>query len=292
MTGPPILTSPLLAAVPGVRHAFFTRHGGVSKGIYDSLNLGRGSGDEPGDVAENRRRAAGVFGLGSEALNTCHQVHSAGVMTIEGPLGAARPRADGLITARVGVVCGALAADCAPVLMADGEARVVGAVHAGWRGALAGVVENAVAAMVALGASPARMIAVVGPCIAASSYEVGLEFLERFEAGAPGAAHFFSSGDDVGKRHFDLPGFVVSRLRGAGVTRSEWVGRDTCAEEDAFFSNRRAFKRGEGDYGRLLSAIMLEASHSRVRVSPRPKRVLLRRQRLVEAMRGRMSQEA
>jgi YfiH family protein len=259
MTGPPVLSSPLLAAVPGVRHAFFTRRGGSSKGIYDSLNLGRGSGDAPVDVAENRRRAAQVFGLGPEALNTCYQVHSARVLTIGRSFGESRPRGDGVVTARAGIVCGALAADCAPILIADGEARVVAAVHAGWQGALEGVVECAVATMAELGASPARMVAAVGPCIAQASYEVGLEFLERFEAAAPGAARFFAPGCNPGKRQFDLPGFVLSRLAGAGVTRREWIGRDTCAEEEAFFSNRRALKRGEGDYGRLLSAIMLEA---------------------------------
>jgi YfiH family protein len=283
MNGPPVLTSPLLAGVPGVRHAFFTRRGGVSKGIYDSLNLGRGSSDEPADVTENRRRAAEVFELGPEELNTCYQVHSARVLTIERSLGEARPQADGLVTALAGVVCGALAADCAPVLIADCEARVVAAVHAGWQGALAGVVESAVAAMAALGASPARMIAAVGPCIGPASYEVGLEFLERFEAGAPGATRFFAPGNVPDKWQFDLPEFVLSRLRGAGVTCCEWLGRDTCAEEAAFFSNRRAFKRGEGDYGRLLSAIMLEARGSRAGVSPRPQGVLFRRQRLIEA---------
>ena len=257
MSSPPTLTSSLLAAVPGVRHAFFTRGGGVSKGIYDSLNLGRGSRDAPAAVAENRRRAAAVFELGSAALNTCYQVHSDLVLTADGPWGEARPRADGVITSRPGLICGALAADCAPVLIADGQARIVGAVHAGSQGALAGVLESAVEAMKAMGGSPARMVAAVGPCIAQASYEVGLDFLERFETGAPGAARFFARGASADKRRFDLPGFVLSRLCGAGVTHCEWIGRDTCAEEDAFFSNRRAFKSGEGDYGRLVSAIAL-----------------------------------
>ena len=257
MSDPPILTSSLLATLPGVRHAFFTRRGGVSKGIYDSLNLGRGSRDDPADVAENRRRAAAVFGLGSAALNTCYQIHSDLVLTADGPWGEARPRADGVITSRAGLICGALAADCAPVLIADGQARIVGAVHAGWRGALTGVVESAVKAMGALGGSPGRMVAAVGPCIAQASYEVGLDFLERFETDAPDAARFFARGASADKWRFDLPGFVLSRLRGAGVTHCEWIGRDTCAEEDAFFSNRRAFKSGEGDYGRLVSAIAL-----------------------------------
>ena len=258
MSGPPILASPLLATVPGVRHAFFTRRGGVSKGIYDSLNLGRGSRDEPADVAENRRRAAAAFGLRPRALNTCYQIHSAQVLTADGPWGEARPRADGVITSRADLICGALAADCAPVLIADGQARIVGAVHAGWRGALTGVVESAVTAMAALGGAPERMVAAVGPCIAQASYEVGSEFLERFVTEAPGDTRFFARAASAGKWRFDLPGFVLSRLRGAGVTHCEWIGRDTCAEEDAFFSNRRAFRCGEGDYGRLLSAIALE----------------------------------
>ncbi|MEO8926992.1 MAG: peptidoglycan editing factor PgeF [Caulobacteraceae bacterium] len=258
MSGPPVLASPLLAAVRGVRHAFFTRDGGVSKGIYASLNLGRGSRDDPADVAENRRRAAAVFGLGPEALNTCYQIHSARVLTADRPWGDERPRGDGAVAARPGLICGALAADCAPVLIADGEARVVAAVHAGWRGALAGVVEAAVEAMTVLGADPARMVAAVGPCIGQASYEVGLEFLGAFEAASPGAGRFFLAGASADKRQFDLPAYVLSRLRGAGVAHCEWIGADTCGEAERFFSNRRAVKTGEGDYGRLLSAIALE----------------------------------
>ena len=257
MNGPPILTSPLLAAVPGVSHAFFTRRGGVSKGLYASLNLGPGSRDDPADVAENRRRAAATFGLGADALNTCYQVHSARVLTAAAPWRDSRPQADGVVTGLPGLICGALAADCAPVLIADGKARIVAAVHAGWRGALAGVVEAAVAAMTALGAWPPRMVAAVGPCIAQVSYEVGLDFVGQFETGE-GSASFFAPGTSAEKRRFDLPAYVLSRLRGAGVANREWIGRDTFAEEDTFFSNRRAFKRGEGDYGRLLSAIVLE----------------------------------
>jgi len=258
MSAPPTLTSPLLSAVPGLRHAFFTRHGGVSKGIYASLNLGRGSRDDPAAVAENRRRAAAVFGLGPEALNICYQIHSARVLTADGPWGDARPRGDGVATDRPGVICGALAADCAPVLIADGHARIVAAVHAGWRGALAGVVPEAIRTLSAMGADPARMLAAVGPCIAQASYEVGLDFLQRFENTSPDAGRFFAAGADPEKRQFDLPGFVLSQLRAAGVTRCEWVGHDTRAEADSFFSNRRAVIRGEGDYGRLLSAIALD----------------------------------
>jgi hypothetical protein len=258
VTAPPILTSPLLAALPGVRHAFFTRQGGVSTGLFASLNLGAGSGDDAAAVAENRRRAAGVFGVGPEALRTCYQIHSARVVMAEEDWAGERPRADAVVARRVGLVCGALAADCAPVLLAEPQARLVAAVHAGWRGALDGVVASAVEAMVALGAHPANMVGVVGPCIAQASYEVGPEFLEAFVARDAASERFFVPGA-ADRRQFDLPGFVLSRLEAAGVGACQSIGRDTCAEEDLFFSNRRAFRRGEGDYGRLMSAIMLEA---------------------------------
>ncbi len=258
MSGPSALFSPLLAAVPGVRHAFFTRHGGVSKGIYASLNLGRGSRDDPGCVLENRRRATGFFDLGVDALNTCYQIHSNRVLVADRAWNELRPRADGLVTNRAGLICGALSADCAPVLMADGGARIVGAVHAGWRGALAGVLENAVEAMVEFGATPETIMAAVGPCIAQDSYQVGLDFVVRFELGSPGAGRFFSAANTPDRRQFDLPAFVLSRLQAAGVTHSEWIGGDTYAEADRFFSNRRAFHRGEEDYGRLLSAVVLD----------------------------------
>lgn len=255
-TALPVLTSPLLD-LPGVRHAFFTRKGGVSQGIYDSLNVGRGSRDEPEDVAENRRRAAAHFGLPAEALNTCYQIHSPDVLAAFAPWGDERPEADGVATGEPGIVCGALAADCAPILLADPQARVVAAAHAGWKGALGGVAEAAVARMTELGAEPGRIVAVVGPCIGPASYEVGEDFLFRFVADDPANEAYFSPGAAPDKRQFDLPAFVLGRLRGAGVETCAWIGRDTCAEPEWFFSNRRAFKRGEGDYGRLLSAIAL-----------------------------------
>jgi polyphenol oxidase len=258
VTAPPVLTSPLLTALPGVRHAFFTRHGGVSTGLFASLNLGVGSGDDAAAVAENRRRAAGVFGVGPEALRTCYQIHSTRTVMAEDDWAGERSRADAVVARQAGLACGALAADCAPVLLAEPEARVVAAVHAGWRGALEGVVASAIEAMAALGAKPARMVGVVGPCIAQASYEVGLEFLEAFVAREAASSRFFAPGTAPDKRQFDLPGFVLSRLEAAGVGTCESIGRDTCAEEDLFFSNRRAFRRGEGDYGRLMSAIMLE----------------------------------
>lgn len=254
----PIVQSPLLAAVPGVRHAFFTRNGGVSTGLYDSLNVGRGSDDDPAAVEENRRLAAGWFGVMPDALNTCHQIHSTRAHVAEAPWGRYRPEGDAVVTDQRAVVCGALAADCAPVLLVDPEARVVGAAHAGWKGALDGVVAGTVEAMMRIGARPDRTIAAVGPCIGPQSYEVGEEFEARFLAVETDHARFFSPGAAADKRWFDLPAFVLSRLSAAGVGQAEWVGRDTCAEADHFYSNRRAFKTGEADYGRLLSAIMLD----------------------------------
>jgi polyphenol oxidase len=249
----PVLTSPLLD-LPGVRHAFFTRRGGVSQGIYASLNVGAGSGDAPEAVRENRRRAGAH--LGGE-LVTAYQVHSATALVADGAWPAGPPQADGVVTATAGVVCGALAADCAPILFADPDARVVAAAHAGWKGALAGVAEAAIARMAALGARPKRIRAVIGPCIGPASYEVGQEFYDRFVTASWHNMNFFQEG--LGDRRlFDLPAYVLDRLQRAGVEACEWIGRDTCAEPDLFFSNRRAFKLGEPDYGRLLSAIVLE----------------------------------
>ncbi|WP_374572864.1 peptidoglycan editing factor PgeF [Phenylobacterium sp.] len=255
MTDLPVLTSPLLD-LPGVRHAFFTRKGGVSEGIYASLNVGRGSKDEPADVAENRRRAAAHFGQAPEALQTCYQVHSPDVHVIDDPW-ETPPEADGVATATAGLICGALAADCAPILFADPQARVVAAAHAGWKGALYGVVDSAVARMTELGARPERIRAAVGPCIGPQSYEVGPEYVARFTEADAANARFFAAGETADKRLFDLPGYVLSRLKAAGVGACEWIGRDTCAEGELFYSNRRAFKLGEPDYGRLLSAIAL-----------------------------------
>lgn len=251
-----VLTSPLLEA-PGVRHAFFTRKGGVSEDIYESLNVGVGSRDDADRVRENRHRACAHFDLAPTRLVTCYQVHSPTAWIVDQPWRDGPPEGDAVVTATPGLMCGALAADCAPVLIADPQGRVVAAAHAGWKGALTGVVESAVARMVELGADPARMVAAVGPCIGPASYEVGLEFLERFEAQDPANAGFFHLAADPGKRMFDLPAFVLSRLARVGVGASAWVGRDTCAEPDLFFSNRRAFKAGEPDFGRLLSAIAL-----------------------------------
>lgn len=250
-----VLTSPRLD-LAGVRHGFFTRRGGVSRGIYESLNLGRGSSDDPASVRENQALAAAALGLPPEALCIAYQVHSDRVHVVDRPFGEARPEGDGVATRTPGVLCGALAADCAPVLMADPEARVVCAVHAGWRGALGGVIEAGVAAMAGLGAKPDRIRAAVGPCIGQASYEVGPEFRDQVVAESAASAAFFTQGQGD-RLHFDLPAYALSRLARAGVTQADWIGADTCADEARFYSNRRALHRGEPDFGRLLSAITL-----------------------------------
>jgi YfiH family protein len=255
-----VVTSPLLTDA-GVRHAFFTRQGGVSQGLYAGLNVGEGSDDAPEAVRENRRLTAAHFDLAEDRLATNYQVHSADAVALTDLAQLARPRAkaDALATNLPGVALGALSADCAPILLFDAEAGAIGAVHAGWRGALSGVAERAIALMVdQFGARPGRIVAAVGPCIAQASYEVGLEFRDHFVADDPGHAQFFATAAAPEKRLFDLPGFVLSRLRAAGVEACEWTGHDTCADEARFYSNRRAVKRGEADYGRLLSAITLD----------------------------------
>ena len=253
------LSSPLLAALPGVRHAFFTRQGGVSEAIYASLNVGQGSHDDPAAVAENRRRCAAWFGCETQALHIAWQIHSADALTVDAPWAEGeRPRGDAVAATRAGVICGALSADCAPVLLADAQARVVAAAHAGWRGAAGGVVAATVEAMVAAGARRDRIVAAVGPCIAQASYEVGEDFRASVLAAAPEAEPLFTAPHAPGRRRFDLPGFVLDRLARAGVERAEALHRDTCTEAEMFFSNRRAVLTGEPDYGRLLSAIALE----------------------------------
>jgi YfiH family protein len=251
------LQSPLLAKAAGVRHAFFSRQGGVSTGLYAGLNIGRGSRDDPAAVEANRALAAGWFGKPVSALATVYQTHSATAHRLDAPAGPAL-EGDAIVTTTPGLVCAALSADCAPVLIADAEAGVIASVHAGWRGALGGVVASAVATMRDAGAEPRRMVAAVGPCIGPASYEVGLDFLNAFLADDAGHARFFSPGATADKRQFDLPAFVLARLAEAGVAKAEWVHADTCADEARFYSNRRAVLRGEPDYGRLMSAIMLE----------------------------------
>jgi YfiH family protein len=254
---PPALESESLTGLAGVRHGFFTRAGGVSGGIYASLNCGLGSGDDPAAVAENRRRAARALGVAADHLLTAYQVHSADVVTVERPWIGDRPKVDGMVTRTPGLALGVLAADCAPVLFADADAGVIGACHAGWRGALSGVVEATVAAMVGLGADRARVCGALGPCIAQASYEVGPEFRANFVAADADNARFFVDSARAGHFLFDLPGYVLGRMARAGVARIGHVALDTCAEETRLFSYRRTCLRGEGDFGRGLSAIAL-----------------------------------
>jgi polyphenol oxidase len=246
-----------LLDLPGISHVFFTREGGVSAGVYHSLNVGVGSRDDPAAVQENRARAAAMLGVELSHLLTCYQIHSNIAVTADAPF-SERPEADAVVTTARGLACGALSADCAPILFADPEARVIASAHAGWKGALGGIVAATVEAMVAKGARRQRIVAVIGPCIAQASYEVGSDFMDRFSLEAPGSERFFAPGRTPEKRQFDLPGFVLGRLAEAGVERTEWTGLDTCADENLFFSNRRTNLRGEPDYGRLLSAIVLD----------------------------------
>ncbi|MSO71620.1 MAG: peptidoglycan editing factor PgeF [Alphaproteobacteria bacterium] len=247
-----MLTSPRLAA-EGLAHGFFTRTGGVSEGAFASRNCGFSSSDTPARVRENRARSMAALGLPADALMTLRQVHSPTVVTVRGAWAdGVAPAADGLVTDRPGLVLGILTADCAPVLLADAEAGVIGAAHAGWRGALDGVIEATVAAMAALGARPSRIAAAVGPCIAQASYEVGPEFRARFTAIE--AQDLFQPG--TGDRYqFDLPGFARRRLEAAGVGQIEVLGRDTCADAEMFFSYRRSVLTKVGAYGSNLSAI-------------------------------------
>jgi YfiH family protein len=254
-----LLCHPVFDQVPRLRHAFFTREGGVSEGLFGSLNCGLRSGDDPRKVAENRARAAAALGLAADRLVTLRQVHSARVLAVSAPFGGGpAPEADGLATATPGLALGILTADCAPVLLADRAAGVIGAAHAGWKGALGGVLEAAIAAMEGLGARRHGIVAAIGPCIGSDSYEVGPEFRQRFVAAAESNAGFFRALDGTGKHYFDLPGYVASRLRAAGVYAVEALPHDTCAEEDRFFSYRRAFLRKEPVFGNGLSAICLE----------------------------------
>lgn len=248
-----ILRSDLLADVP---HGFFTRKGGASSGIYAGLNCGPGSSDQREAVALNRARAAAAMDVAPERLLSLHQYHSAEVVVVGAEGWADRPRADGMVTATAGVALGILTADCAPVLLADRAAGVVAAAHAGWRGALDGVLEATVAAMVRLGARREVVVAAVGPSISQRHYEVGPEFFDEFRAEEAGLERFFIPG--AGDRlRFDLPGYVLHQLREAGVGEAGWIGRCTYDDPERFFSYRRTTHAGEPDYGRLLSAIRL-----------------------------------
>jgi YfiH family protein len=249
-----ILRADNLSNQPGISHGFFGRTGGVSRGLYESLNCGLGSQDDAANVSENRHRA--LQALGADALNTLYQVHSASVVTVEAPWDAG-PQADAMVSNVRGVALGILSADCAPVLLADGEAGVIGAAHAGWKGALSGVIEAAVAAMERLGARRARIVAAIGPCISQANYEVGGEFRQRFVDADPANARFFVPGHRALHHQFDLEAFTADCLKSAGVDNVSRLTLCTYAREAEFFSFRRATHRGEADYGRELSAIVL-----------------------------------
>lgn len=248
-----ILTHPLLEPV---RHGFFTRRGGASSGLFAGLNCGYGSSDQAEMVAINRQRVASAMGIAVQALATVHQTHSAQVAIVgqdDQAADLAQIRADALVTDRPGIALAVLTADCQPILLADTDAGVIGAVHAGWRGALGGVIEATVGAMTDLGAR--HISAVIGPCISQRSYEVSQDFMDEFLAEDPGHHRFFAGGPN-GKPMFDLPAFGLMRLREAGVN-AEWIRHCTYGDPDRFYSYRRTTHQHEADYGRLISAIVL-----------------------------------
>ncbi|GFE52144.1 laccase domain protein [Roseobacter cerasinus] len=247
-----ILTAEQLAPL---RHGFFTRKGGASSGVFSGLNCGYGSSDQSEIVAINRARAADAMQVAPEHLIGVHQVHSATAVTITEPL-TDKPKADAMVTNQPGLALSILTADCQPVLFADPNAQVIGAAHAGWRGALDGILETTVEAMCALGARRRDIIAVVGPSISQRAYEVGPEFFDTFMADTPENARFFASGEGD-RMLFDLPGFGLHRLRHAGIATAEWTRHCTYSDAERFYSYRRTTHAKEADYGRLLSAITL-----------------------------------
>jgi YfiH family protein len=247
-----------LLSIPGVRHAFFTRDGGVSDGFYASLNAGLGSRDAPERVAENRARMAASLGVAADRLVTAYQVHSPNVVVATEPWSRAEaPRADAVVTRVPALAVGVTTADCGPLLLADREAGVVGAAHAGWRGALTGVAEAAVEAMEKLGASRRRIVVALGPMIRQPNYEVGPDFVARFAAEDPGSEGFFTPAAREGHAMFDLPGYITARLQRASVGRIEDLGHCTYGDPARFFSYRRSTHRAEADYGRHISAIAI-----------------------------------
>lgn len=251
------IEAPELSAHAGMRHAFFTRVGGVSEGLYASLNGGLGSQDAPERVAENRARMCAQLGLPPDRLVSLYQVHSAEVVTVEAPFAAERPKADAMVTRVPGLALGIATADCGPILFADPENGVVGAAHAGWKGALTGVIGATVSAMEALGARRSRIVAVLGPTIGQASYEVGPDFVARFRSDAPGMERFLGPGTRPGHAQFDLPGFILARLEEAEIGEATALNLCTYADPERFYSYRRTTHRGEADYGRLISAIAL-----------------------------------
>jgi polyphenol oxidase len=252
------LGSPLLSAIPGLRHAFFTRDGGVSSGIYESLNGGIGSNDDPTHIAENRRRMAEQLGVEPEHFLSVHQTHSPDVIVASGPWqGPSRPKADAIVSRTEGLAIGATAADCGPILLVDPGARVIAAAHAGWKGALTGIVESTIGTMEKLGAERGGIVAAIGPLIRQHSYEVGSEFVERFVEADAEYGLFFIPAAREGHAMFDLAGFIRMRLENAGVLMIDDTGLDTYSDE-RFYSYRRSVHQGEPDYGRHVHAIALE----------------------------------
>ena len=253
-----MITLNILSGAGAIRHAFFTREGGVSDGLFASLNCGFGSGDDADKVTRNRSIAMDRLGLAADRLVTCRQVHSADVIAVDEPWRRDdSPSADGMVTTRPGIALGVLAADCAPVLFADAEARVIGAAHGGWRGALDGVGEATIAAMVAMGARVDRIRAGIGPCIGQDSYEVGPEFPPRFATIDAESAAFFVPAARPEHFRFDLGGYITRRLARLGLAAIERAPHDTAADARRFFSYRRACLTGERDYGRSIAAIAL-----------------------------------
>jgi YfiH family protein len=248
------LLSPLVAS--GIAHAYFTREGGVSEGIYRGLNVGLGSNDDRQRIEENRRRVAAYFDAAPEKLATVHQVHSPTAVIVDSTYDGARPEADAVVTATPGMVIGVLTADCGPILFADPKARVIGAAHAGWKGALGGVLESTIDAMVSLGANRENIVASLGPSISHRNYEVGAEFVARFVETDPSYEAFFTPSEQEGHSMFDLPALTLKRLTAAGVM-AENLDICTYADEDRFFSYRRTTHRKEPDYGRQISAIFI-----------------------------------
>ena len=245
-----------LSKLARIRHAFFTRGGGVSDGVYASLNGGVGSDDAPGKVAENRARMASALGVAPERLITPYQIHSPDVVIADAPW-TTRPRADALVTCVPGLAVGVSTADCGPLLFADEQAGVIGAAHAGWRGAFTGVIEATLAAMESLGARRERIAVALGPTIRQPNYEVGPEFIERFLAADVDNERFFTDSERAGHAMFDLTGYIADRVQRAGVGNFEDLGLCTFAEPERFYSYRRMSQRGEPDYGRHVNAIAL-----------------------------------
>ncbi len=249
--------------LPGIRHGFYTRQGGVSDGIYASLNCGVGSEDDRSRVVENRARVARDLGVAADQLATPFQIHSPDVAVVDAvwPVGQG-PKADAVVTDRPGLAIGVGTADCGPLLFADPEARVIGAAHAGWRGAFTGVIEATITAMEGLGATRDRITVVLGPTISAAAYEVGPEFIARFIESDAASARFFTASERAGHHRFDLPAYIGARARAAGVGRFEDLALCTYADPERFYSYRRMTHQGEADYGRLLHAIALAADET------------------------------